>query len=64
MSEFARDGRRIINPPCEYGHTRQAMECPSCATRVTGEIPSEEWVRWWERRSGRRRIPSEKGEAE
>ena len=48
-----KDGRRIIDPPCSYGHTRQSMECPSCAERVTGEPASVEWVAWYRKRYAR-----------
>lgn len=50
MAERAKDGRLRIDPPCEFGHTFQAMECPSCAERTTGETSSKEWWKWYRRR--------------
>lgn len=29
MAKRSRDGRLRIEPPCEFGHHWQAMECPS-----------------------------------
>jgi hypothetical protein len=45
---------KVIDPPCDYGHTRQAMECPSCSEQVTGNPSSDEWRTWFERRYGKR----------
>lgn len=52
MPDIARvkDGRRRLDPPCELGHTVQAMECPSCAERITGEKSSGEWWTWYGKR--------------
>ena len=50
MSERAKDGRLRIDPPCEFGHHHQAMECPDCAHRVTGKESSPEWWKWYRRR--------------
>jgi hypothetical protein len=50
MPERAKDGRRRVDPPCEFGHHHQAMECPSCAERLTDEMPSPEWWTWYRRR--------------
>lgn len=47
---------KVIDPPCEYGHKRQAMECPSCSERLTGVAASAEWVKWYEQRSGHRPV--------
>lgn len=57
MSErqsHSRDGRLRIAPPCEFGHSWQAMECPSCAERTSGETPSAEWRAWYRRRYGKK----------
>lgn len=56
MTEQARhtkDGRRKWLEPCAYGHTIQAMECPSCAEKL-GYATGAEWVRWYERRYNRK----------
>ena len=49
------DGRRVMEPPCELGHRAQAMECPACSERITGEPASAEWWTWYERRYNRKR---------
>jgi hypothetical protein len=54
MTEHAKDGRLRIDPSCEFDHRWQAMECPSCAKRVTGEVPSPEWWSWYRRRYQKR----------
>lgn len=46
----AKDGRLRLEPPCELGHRLQAMECPSCAERVTGKPSPPEWWTWYRRR--------------
>ena len=50
-----KDGRAIIDPPCDFGHTSQAMECPSCSERLTGHPTPEEWWVWYRKRSQSKR---------
>lgn len=54
LRSHSRDGRRRVDPPCGFGHSLQAMECPSCAERLTDEKPSPEWWTWYRRRYGKR----------
>jgi hypothetical protein len=50
VQRYAKDGRKRIDPPCELGHSYQAMECPSCSERLTGQLSSTEWWTWYRRR--------------
>lgn len=63
MPERAKDGRLRIDPPCEFGHQYQAMECPSCAHRVTGEEASPEWWKWYRRRYQKKKPASQHPES-
>jgi hypothetical protein len=53
------DHRRRIEPPCELGHRRQVMECPSCSQRITGKAASAEWWAWYRRRYRKRAVSGE-----
>ena len=53
MAERLKGGRKRVDPPCEFGHRLQAMECPSCAEKVSGENPTPEWWAWFSRRYGK-----------
>jgi hypothetical protein len=49
-SRHSKDGRRVIDPPCEFGHRLQAMECPSCPERLgRPPCPPEHWE-WYRKR--------------
>ncbi len=47
---YRKDGRKIMDPPCANGHHSQAMECPECAERVTGDPSGDEWREWYAKR--------------
>lgn len=51
---YSNDGRAVIDPPCEFGHRLQAMECPSCCERKGGTTTAEWWA-WYRKRRGRQR---------
>lgn len=55
VSQFhSRDGRRKIDPPCEFRHKWQAMECPSCSERLgRGPCSAEHWE-WYRKRRGKK----------
>lgn len=61
MAERSRDGRLRVDPPCEFGHTFQAMECPSCAERLTDEKPSPDWWKWYRQRYAKKKSKSGEG---
>lgn len=50
---YGRDGRRVVDPPCEFGHKLQAMECPSCADRLGHGPSSQEHWDWYRKRTNR-----------
>ena len=52
---YSRYNRRRVDPACEFGHRWQAMECPSCTERLTGEKPPADWWAWYRRRYPKRK---------
>lgn len=49
--------RTRLPSPCEFGHTTQAMECPSCSQRLHGETEANmnpEWWKWFRKRYGKK----------
>lgn len=41
---------------CVLGHTKRAMECPSCGEAATGEKATVEHWRWYRTRTSSKRI--------
>lgn len=52
--KHSKDGRLRLEKPCEFGHSLQSMECPSCAEILHGEKPSAGWWAWYRRRYGKK----------